>query len=172
MLDYERIKNVFEPWQIEMMKEWEEKYNSLSWPERQLYSLLDGYPIDTASTEFQQADSLNDKGWDCHVAKKYRDAVNYYEEALKLCPDFPMCLNNKGLAHYRLNEFDLAKESYLRAMEINPHFVKPYSNLGILFYELLHDAKEAVIWFKRALALDPNYQRALDYLYRIENSTV
>ena len=42
--------------------------------------------------------------------------------------------------------------------------------MGILFYELKHDLPTAEQWFSRALALDPNYQRAREYLSRIQTA--
>jgi hypothetical protein len=36
--------------------------------------------------------------------------------------------------------------------------------MGILNWELQRDREEAILWFKRALALDPNYHRAQQYL--------
>lgn len=169
MRDYSKFKGFFNPIQIQQMHKFDEHIESLDWSMRQVHTLLDGYPEDTSSEKFRKADELNNQGWFCHSIQNYRKALQFYEEALKLCHDFPMVWNNKGLAHYRLNEFDNAYSAYQEAININPRFIKPYSNLGILYFELRNDKEEARIWFSRALALDPNYQRAKMYMMKISS---
>lgn len=145
-----------------------ERQHTLSWDMKQVLSLAEGYPSDTSTQEFERADDLNTSGWDCHVAGKYEKALKYYDEALVLCPDFPMIWNNKGLAHYRSGDFDAAKQAYERAIALNALFIKPFSNMGILFIELRGDLDEGRRWLRKALALDPNYQRARAYLDQVE----
>ena len=153
---------------IEGLQQWEANLRQLGWQERQVFTLLEGYPPDTSSREFAQADKFNDLGWACHEMGSYNEALEYYQQALERYEAFPMVWNNKGLAHFRLHDFDAAQGAYHRAIELNPRFIKPYSNLGILYVELRNEPEEAKIWFKRALALDPNYQRAKAYLNKIE----
>ena len=168
MVDYHRLSHIFTPRMIEGIQRWEANLKQLDWQERQLFTLLEGYPFDTSSSAFAQADRWNDLGWACHEVGRYNEAIAFYQNALELCEEFPMVWNNKGLAHFRLCDIDTAQWAYQRAIDINPRFIKPYSNLGILYIELGHDAEEAKVWFRRALALEPNYQRAKAYLNQLE----
>lgn len=168
-MNYEALKNVFGSESTEKIKKLMEQQETLSWSERQILTLCEGYPSDTSTKAFAEADEFNTQGWDCHTAGQYGDALKYYQKALELCPDFPMVWNNKGLAHFRLGQFELANEACQEAIRLNPLFIKPYSNLGILHCELRKDTKEAISWFKKALALDPNYQRARAYLDQLQD---
>ena len=169
MVNYNKFKKLFPSWVIKRLQKLGMNKEELKWPDRQLYTLLEGYPTDMTSNEFIKADRLNNLGWACHGMQNYREALEYYDQALALCKDFPMIWNNKGLAHFRLHDFANAERAYHQAIKFNSQFIKPYSNLGILHFELGNDAEEAVRWFKKALALDPNYQRAKEYLFRIEH---
>ena len=169
-MDYERLKNLFTPEAIEVIRQHEREYETLDWSMRQKMGLLRGYPKNTQSAAFQTADKHNDHGWACHRAAQYREALEHYKPALQLCPDFAMVWNNKGLAHFRLGQFEDARAAYLEAIRLAPAFIAPYSNLGILHFELRADKKEALTWFRKSLALDPNYQRSLEYVRRIEAS--
>jgi superkiller protein 3 len=47
----------------------------------------------------------------------------------------------------------------VRAIEINPDYVKPYYDSGVLFSDLGFN-KEAIILYNKALELDPDYNEA------------
>jgi len=51
---------------------------------------------------------------------KFREAVHYYDYALKETPANFRALNNKGLALFALNKFDLSIECYDRALALHP----------------------------------------------------
>ena len=170
-MNYDAIKNVFGADLTADIQERMEQYQSMDWSQKQILTLCEGYPADTSTEAFSQADKLNDQGWFCHTAGKYDQALELYRQALELCPDFPMVCNNKGLSNFRLGRFDDAKAAYEETIRLNPIFIKPYSNMGILYYELKHDEEEAAAWFRKALALDPNYQRAREYMARIKGGS-
>lgn len=170
-MNYDSLKNIFGAEAAQRIATLLEQKESLNWPMRQVLTLCEGYPADTSTQQFAQADRLNDVGWTCHTMGEYEEALEHYGKALELCCDFPMVWNNKGLAHFRLGQFDEAKQAYERAIAINPLFIKPFSNMGILYYELRRDREQARAWFLKALTLDPNYQRARAYLDRIVEET-
>lgn len=54
-------------------------------------------------------DSLfNSLGYTYYIKKAYDQAVDAYDQALTLNPDFALCHYNKALAHYALGQFPLA----------------------------------------------------------------
>ena len=52
--------------------------------------------------------------------KKYEDALEIFEEALKLDPKNPDLLNQKGVALRSLGRYNEAIESYTKSLEIDP----------------------------------------------------
>lgn len=127
-------------------------------------ALLNGYPDDTSGDVFRRADHHNDFGWGHHERGEFAKALLEYDQALAACRGFPLVWNNKGLAYFRLGEFRLAEDAYMEAIRLRPEFVAPWSNMGILHWELKRDAPTARRWLNRALGLDPNYHRALEYI--------
>jgi tetratricopeptide (TPR) repeat protein len=168
-MDYERLRNVFSPAEMDVIQRHVRAFENLPWNLRQSVGLLRGYPENTDTAAFKVADAQNDKGWNCHKGKKYSEAIAHYESALQSCPNFAMVWNNKGLAHYRLRQLEKAKVAYLESIRLSPTFVAPYSNLGILYFELSEDNQQALTWFTKSLALDPNHQRTQIYVSAIRS---
>ena len=141
----------------------------MTWDEKRFVSQVDGYPEDTTSESFRNADTFNNIGWEHHQIQEYNESLNLYKQALNICKDFPMVWNNKGLAHFRLGQFDDALHSYKEAIRINPKFIPPYSNIGILYWELKKDKIKAIQWFELALSIDPKYHIAQEYVSMLKN---
>lgn len=82
----------------------------------------------------------------------YDEALKYLEEALELDDYNAVTLNKIGMVYRKLYQYDLAKEFYLKALEINREFGAVYSNLGVL--EALNDNhEEAIAFYEKALSL-------------------
>ncbi len=79
-------------------------------------------------------------------------------EGQKLLPSFPKSaiLNNLiGVAAQTIKNGDLAKRSYLAALEFDPNFPEPANNLGIL-YSQTNNLDLSREYFLRALKISPN----------------
>jgi small glutamine-rich tetratricopeptide repeat-containing protein alpha len=63
-------------------------------------------------------------------ARAYSDAVESYEEAIKLDPTNPVYLSNLAAAYSSLEDYDSAKTAAEKAIDVDPTFVKAYSRLG------------------------------------------
>lgn len=74
-------------------------------------------------------------------------------EALKLNPNNPYFLNNMGTTQYKLNNYDVAEEYYLRGLKIVPNYVNILNNLGNLKRDLNQD-DEALKYYKKALSFN------------------
>jgi len=72
--------------------------------------------IDGAIIKFQtaleitpdDAETLNDLGYTYYLKKEHRKAIGEYEKAIKIAPNSGLYHYNKALAHFALQEFDLA----------------------------------------------------------------
>ena len=60
------------------------------------------------------------------------------------------------------NDLDKARESYEKAIELNPSYIDPYTNLAILFVSKKEN-KKAEDYFKKALHLSPKDVDLLRY---------
>ena len=98
---------------------------------------------------------LFNKGQDAHARKNYEQAVELYDEALKLRPDFPEVEFQKAGALVALGRAAEAEKSYRRAMELRPVWPLPPAALGLMLVRTAGREKEAEPLLRRALELDP-----------------
>lgn len=97
---------------------------------------------------------LFNKGQDAHAKKKYEQAIELYDEALKLRPDFAEVEFQKAGALVALNRAAEAEKSYRRASEIRPTWSLPPAALGLLLARTPGREREAETPLRRALELD------------------
>src|SRR5438067_879354 len=82
-------------------------------------------------------------------------ALEYYEQAVHLRPDFAVAHNNVGIAWQLLGEWAKAETCHREAIYHRPQFARAYNNLGnaLQRQEKWRPATEA---FEQALALQPD----------------
>jgi superkiller protein 3 len=97
---------------------------------------------------------LFNKGQDAHAKKNYEQAVELYDEALKLRPDFPEVEFQKAGALIALGRAAEAEKSYRRAMELRPTWALPPAALGLMLARTQGREREAETPLRRALELD------------------
>lgn len=112
-----------------------------------LESLLDVTP-DCARSMADLGDLLLEKG---HFA----EALNRIEQALGYFPDNPGLLNSKGVALQRLNRLEEAEPCFYQILKKDKDNTLALSNLGAI-RRAQGRPDEALIFFNRALAADPN----------------
>eukprot|EP01080_Neovahlkampfia_damariscottae_P005236 gene5236-8847_t len=84
-----------------------------------------------------------EKGNECFKQKKYKDAIEFYNKAIKEDPNNHIYHSNKATCYYNLNEFTTALESVQKTIDINPSFMKTYI-CGSFCFEKLNDTRKAV----------------------------
>jgi len=86
--------------------------------------------------ERQGADAHYDLGVNAQNSGDVRSALQEYDEALKLDPDFADAHNAKGVVlHLAFDRKDEAEKEYKRAIEIRPTFSEARVNLGNLYLD-------------------------------------
>ncbi|HEV2864495.1 MAG TPA: tetratricopeptide repeat protein [Pyrinomonadaceae bacterium] len=103
---------------------------------------------------------LFNQGQDAQSKKDYGRALELYEEALKLRPEFPEAEFQKASALVALKRLDEAEKSYRRAQQLKPEWALPPAALGQLLLLTPGREREAEPLLKRALELDPKNLRA------------
>ncbi len=81
---------------------------------------------------------------------------NSFDESLKIDPEDPDVLNYKGFLLRMLEDYDKARECFEMAIKINPDFILPYYNLGIIEKESKNPQK-ALDLFEKVLNIDSEF---------------
>ena len=86
-------------------------------------------------------------------------AIETYQHALSLKPDYVEGYNNMGVALKDKGKLDEAIEAFKKALSLNPDYVEAYTNMG----NVLKDKgkiDEAIEAYNKALSLKPDYPEA------------
>jgi tetratricopeptide (TPR) repeat protein len=86
-------------------------------------------------------------------------AMEDYNKAIELDPNYADAYYNRGLAHYDLKEYERAIEDYNKAIELDPNYVNAYYNRGLAYYYLMQ-YERAIEDYNKTIELDPNYAHA------------
>ena len=86
-------------------------------------------------------------------------AVEYFEKALAIKPDYTEVNYNLGLTLQELGQLDAAVESYKKALAVNPNYAEAHNNLGVTLKELgqLDSAGEC---YEKAITSQLDYAEA------------
>ncbi|HEX8722178.1 MAG TPA: tetratricopeptide repeat protein [Pyrinomonadaceae bacterium] len=97
---------------------------------------------------------LFNRGQEAHAKKDYERAIELYDEALQLRPEFPEAEFQKAGALAALGRLPEAEKSYRRASELRKAWALPPAALGLLLARTAGREREAEPLLRRALELD------------------
>jgi len=86
---------------------------------------------------------------------RYEEAVEAYQQAITLKPDFAICYNNLSVAYKRLRKFDSAKFALEKALEIDPQLAEALNNLAN-YYRDIKDFQKARELYEKAYIIKPD----------------
>jgi tetratricopeptide (TPR) repeat protein len=90
-----------------------------------------------------------------HQLMQLDTARKYYEQAVKLKPNYSEAINNLGTVYYANKNYRRAVSQYRKALKIAPDSASIHSNLGTAYFARNQIAL-ATEEFRLALKLDPN----------------
>lgn len=95
----------------------------------------------------------------------YKGALDQYKQVLQLNPDAPASIRvGVGLCHYKLNNLELARKSFKRALQLNEFNSNAEVALGIMNLNE-NNAKNAItVHFRNAIMFDSKHPVALNKL--------
>lgn len=106
---------------------------------------------------FQSMDAHHNMGYALEVQGRYAEAVEFYENAIKLAPNLaPLYLAAGRVYQIGLADYDSAIERFKKAIKLTPFDPEPYDLLGWAYYFNGEDVR-AVDAFEQSINLDPNY---------------
>lgn len=135
----------------------------------------------SSDEEILSATSYYEKGNDYYEQGDYDKAIEAYNMAIILNPNFLECYFNRALCYYNKKNYDKAIEDYTRAIEIDPDNPLIYNNRGDAYYRK-QDFEKAIADYDKAISLKKDYLKAYynrglayaclqDYESAVENFT-
>ena len=90
---------------------------------------------------------------------KLEEAIEAYNKALAIKPDYAEAYNNMGNALKEQGKLEEAIEAYNKALAIKPDYAEAYNNMGVTLKEQ-GKLEEAIEAYNKALAIKPDYAEA------------
>ena len=116
-------------------------------------------PIEPSEIKIKELISLFDK-------KKYDELWKLSNELLDEFPKSILIQNIQGVVHTELKNYKLAKNLFIKVVNLNPNYTDGYYNLANIFAKL--DEKEKAIEnYNKVIELDSNYFKAHNNLGNI-----
>ena len=106
---------------------------------------------------------LFERGQRAHAHGDFEQALAFYEQALKVRPEFPEAQFQKGNALASLGRLDEAEAALRAAIALKKNWSLPYSTLGALLMRRNRDA-DAEVLLRQALTIDAQDGLALRML--------
>ena len=101
------------------------------------------------------AQQLYEEGKRLYYQGKLPEALEAFDRAIELDPNYAPPHNGRGNALRDLNRYEDALEAYNRAIELDPNYAPPHNNRGNTLSDL-NRHEEALEAFDRSIELDPN----------------
>lgn len=124
------------------------------------------------SAEVWEEDALsrNERGVVAYYAGRTDEAIVLFRSALAAAKDVqqpPVAWTathlNLGYALRKTGQLQLARSSFLRALELDPDLAAAYTGVGMCYHGE-GDIDEAIVWYHRTLAVSPSDKHANDLL--------
>jgi protein O-mannosyl-transferase len=88
-----------------------------------------------------------------------KEAIDHYNEVIRLKPYYPYPYSNRGAAYAKLGQYQRAIEDFDEAIRLKPDYAEPYLNKGAAYGDL-GQYKLAIENFTKAIRLKPDYTNA------------
>jgi tetratricopeptide (TPR) repeat protein len=103
--------------------------------------------------DFQSMDAHHNMGYALEVQGRYREAVEFYENAITLAPNLAPFYLAAGRNYYWLGNFDQAEDRFKQAIRLDPANSNGYDRLGWTYHTNGEFAR-AVDALEQAIAVD------------------
>ncbi len=120
-----------------------------------IISLVTFPDVSSAGIFSDAAQDYHRSGYEAQLKGDYRSALSFYYKATQIDPENAVFLNDIGLTYEQLGQRKDAERSYLQAIKVDPRYLPPYTNLGLLYKKKQNVAKAAYYLQKRIDLGDP-----------------
>lgn len=113
-----------------------------------------------------QIDTLMAEGIRLMEAERYPEAVEVFDQIIAHAPQFAEGYNKRATVHYLMLEFEKSIADIHRTLELNPVHFGALSGMGLCYLGLV-EPRQALEWFERAVAVNPNMDTIQSYIQQI-----
>jgi tetratricopeptide (TPR) repeat protein len=117
-------------------------------------------PINRTNNSSSDVLALVHKGSTLSKQGNYTQAIQSFDKALVIDPNFTAALTGKGVALYSLGKHTQDMQYYDKALAVDPNYEVALYNKGNALYSLGNHT-QAIQYYDKALAVDPNEKHAL-----------
>ncbi len=121
----------------------------------ELYHKLTGEVVNPPGSAALEAWELSNKGASLNSLGLHQEAVECYEQALKMAPGFAEAHNGLGFAYQDKGDLNKAIDEYKEALRLDPNHIWAHNNLGSA-YQAQERLDEAISEYKEALRINPD----------------
>lgn len=104
---------------------------------------------------------LSNLGWAYYNKKEFALAEQYYKDALKIDPNFPIALRGLGLTYLATGKPRDAVNCFERAVKYSPGFPELFSDLAGV-YAILKEYDKARLFYRKVVDIAPESQLAAE----------
>ncbi len=114
----------------------------------------------------EEIDALMAEGIRLMDRERYGEAVEIFTQMIAKAPTFAEGYNKRATVYYLMEEFDKSIADIHKTLELNPVHFGALSGMG-LCYLGLNEPRQALEWFERAVAVNPNLDSIQHYIQQI-----
>jgi tetratricopeptide (TPR) repeat protein len=115
------------------------------------------------AANFQSMDAHFNMGYVFEVQGRYSEAVEFYENAIKLAPTLAPLYVAAGRSYYWLGNSEQAVEYFRKAIRLDPTNAVAYDRLGWT-YHTDGDYSRAIDALQQGIGVDPTFEKAWGHL--------
>ena len=112
-----------------------------------------GQTVDVFGDDAADPVRLFERGQGAHARGELEKAIGFYEQAIKVRPEFPEAEFQRGNALASLGRLTEAEAAFRLAISYKKNWALPYSALGVVLMRQTRD-KDAEQFFRQALTID------------------
>jgi len=113
-----------------------------------------------------EIDTLMVEGSRLIELERYLEATEIFDRIIADAPQFAEGYNKRATVYYLMQEFEKSIADIHTTLELNPVHFGALSGMG-LCYLGLQEPRQALEWFERALAVNPNMTTIQSYIQQI-----
>lgn len=113
-----------------------------------------------------QIDAMMAEGIRLIEAEQYPEAVEVFNQIIAHAPKFAEGYNKRATVYYLMLEFEKSIADIHQTLELNPVHFGALSGMGLCYLGLV-EPRQALEWFERAVAVNPNMDTIQSYIQQI-----
>jgi tetratricopeptide (TPR) repeat protein len=114
-----------------------------------------------------EIDTLMAEGIRLMEAEQYPEAVEVFDQIIARAPKFAEGYNKRATVYYLMLEFEKSIADIHQTLELNPVHFGALSGMGLCYLGLV-EPRQALEWFERAVAVNPNMDTIQSYIRQIQ----